>query len=134
MADKTLTVDIVTPEKKVFSGEVECVTAPGTEGYFQLLHNHTPFLSSIQIGEVRLKISGKDHFYSTSGGFVEISRNKVAILAETAEKSEDIDIQRAETAKNRAEERLKSPAENIDDMRAELSLYRAVNRIRIASK
>ncbi len=131
MADKSFTLDIVTPIKNVFSGDVEGVVMPGTEGYFQILHNHTPFMATIQIGEIKVNIDGKDHFYSTSGGFAEINSNKVSILAETAEKADDIDLARAEEAKKRAEERISSGARDMDAERARLSLFRALNRIRV---
>jgi len=134
MAEKTVILEIVTPERLVFSGDVTSMIAPGTEGYFQILHNHAPFLSTLDVGEIRVNYGGKDHFFATSGGFAEISQNKIAVLAETAEKTEEIDVARAEAAKKRAEERLQKHTTDIDVVRAESALYRAVNRIRIAGK
>ena len=134
MAEKTFNLDIVTPTQNVFSGKVESVVASGTEGYFQILPGHTPFLSTLQIGEMRIKIDGKDDYYATSGGFAEVHADKVTILAETAEHAHAIDIERANASKTRAEKFLEDQPDNIDPERARLSLFRAVNRIRTHSR
>ncbi|MCH8286429.1 ATP synthase F1 subunit epsilon, partial [candidate division KSB1 bacterium] len=116
------------------SGKVESVVASGTEGYFQILPGHTPFLSTLQIGEMRIKIDGKDDYYATSGGFAEVHADKVTILAETAEHAHAIDIERANASKARAKKFLEDQPDNIDPERARLSLFRAVNRIRTHSR
>ncbi len=134
MADKSFQLDIVTPMKLVYSGKVESVTAPGTEGYFQVLHNHTPFLTSIQIGEIRIKEKGKKQYYSTSGGFAEVHENQVSILAEAAEKVEEIDLERAEASKLRAQKLLEASEEGVDTDRARYALIRAMNRIQLGSQ
>lgn len=134
MADKTFHLDIVTPTKNVFSGEIESIVASGTEGYFQILPRHTPFLSTLQIGEMRIRKEGKDDYYATSGGFAEVHSNRVSILAETAEHSREIDPDRANEAKARAEKLLASPSDDIDQVRARLALFRAINRIRTLSR
>jgi len=134
MAEKTFILEIVTPEKSVFSGEVESLGAPGTEGYFQVLHNHTPFVCTLQTGEIIVDTDGGKAFFATSGGFAEVSNNKVTVLAETAEKTDDIDVFRAEEAKKRAEDRLQSSDKDIDIERARLALFRALNRIRAAGR
>ncbi len=108
MIDKSFQLDIVTPMEHVYSGEVESVIAPGTEGYFQVLHNHTLFLTTIQIGEIRIKEKGQEQYYSTSGGFAEIHENQVSILAEAAEKVEEIDLARTEASRLRAQNLLES--------------------------
>ncbi len=131
MADKNFHLDIVTPTIQVFSGEVDSMTAPGTEGYFQVLHNHTPFLTTIQIGEIKAKERGKEQRYATSGGFVEVHENSVSILAETAENAEDIDIERAREAEQRAKKWIESQNGEVDMERARLALFRALNRMQI---
>ncbi|MCP4726066.1 MAG: F0F1 ATP synthase subunit epsilon [bacterium] len=132
MAEKTFSLDIVTPGQKVFSGDVESVVAPGTEGYFQVLTDHTPFLVTIQIGEIKVTSSGKDMHYATSGGFVEVNANRISVLAETAEKADEIELQRATESKARAEKRLESGDKELDTDRAKIALFRAINRINVA--
>lgn len=134
MADKNFNLDIVTPTKVVFSGEVQSFSAPGMVGGFQVLLNHAPLLSSIKVGRVKIvDSSGKEMQYATSGGFVEVNANKVILLAETAERSDEIDVKRAEEAKRRANERLEKRA-NVDEERARGALVRALNRLKIAGR
>ena len=135
MADKSFKLEIVTPKKVVFSGEVTSFSAPGVMGGFQVLKSHAPLLSNIAIGEVKLvDVSGTEVHYATSGGFVEVHENKVMLLAETAERSDNIDVQRAESARDRARARLKEKAEELDIDRARLALYRAMNRLKVADR
>ena len=134
MAEKTLYLDIVTPTSSVFSGEVESIVAPGTEGYFQILPGHTPFLSTIQVGEIRTKEKDKEGYYATSGGFAEVHANRVSVLAETAERAHEIDIERAQAAKQRAEKLLDTREDWVDYERARLALFRALNRLRIRAR
>jgi len=134
MAEKSFDLEIVTPEGSVFSGKVESLFAPGYEGYFQILYNHAPYLVSLKIGEIKLRIKNQDNIYATSGGFAEVNNNQVIILAETAENANEINVERAEKSKHRAEERLSKKGEDIDIERAEMSLRRAINRIQIARK
>ncbi len=130
--DKLFKLEIVTPQKNVFSGSVESFSAPGTSGGFQILHNHAPFLTTITIGEVKLRnADGNELAYSTSGGFVEVSNNTVTFLADTAERKDEVDIERAKAAKMRAEERLRKREEDINIARARAALARAINRLRI---
>ncbi len=132
MEDKNFTLDIVTPTKTVFSGAVQSFSAPGEAGGFQILFNHAPFLSSITVGQVKvIDLAGAVSRYATSGGFVEVNNNKVILLAETAERSDEIDVQRAEKARARAAQRLENE-ERIDEERARVALARAINRLRIA--
>jgi len=132
MAEKTLQLDIVTPERLVFSGAVNSIMAPGTEGYFQILPGHTIFISTLQIGEIQVKRDNTLDYYATSGGFVEVHADRITVLAETAERANEIDTQRAQAAKERAEKRLKSADKTVDVDRARLSLFRALNRIRVS--
>jgi len=132
MAEKVFNLDIVTPTKTVFSGEVQSFSAPGEAGGFQILFNHAPFLSSITVGQVKvIDPAGAESRYAISGGFVEVNNNKVILLAETAERSDEIDVQRAEQAKDRAARRLQEE-ERVDEERARVALARAINRLKIA--
>jgi F-type H+-transporting ATPase subunit epsilon len=135
MADKSFKLEIVTPKKIVFSGDVTSFSAPGVMGGFQVLKSHAPLLSTIAIGEVKLvDQSGTESRYATSGGFVEVHENKVMLLAETAERSDEIDVQRAESARERARMRLKEKVEETNIDRARLALFRAMNRLKVADR
>lgn len=134
-ADRLFKLEVITPQKSVFLGEVEGLTAPGVSGSFQVLRNHAPLLASIGIGEVRiLDQAGSELIYSTSGGFVEVNRNVASFLADTIEPKSLIDVGRARAAKERAEERLRNKEPGTDIARAKAALSRAVNRLRIAGK
>jgi F-type H+-transporting ATPase subunit epsilon len=133
MADKTLHVEIVTPKRVAFKGEVTSFSAPGVVGGFQVLYNHAPLLSSLKIGEVKVtEVSGTEIRYAISGGFVEIRDNKVLLLAETAERVDEIDADRAKASRDRAQKRIAEKKHEIDIERARLALYRALNRLKIA--
>ena len=135
MAEKNFQLDIVTPARTVYSGAVQSFTAPGVMGSFQVLFNHAPLLSSVGIGEVKItETSGAQLHLATGGGFVEVKENKVILLAESAESAGEIDIARAEKSKERAEERLVKHYKFIDIPRAQASLARSLNRIKIAAK
>jgi F-type H+-transporting ATPase subunit epsilon len=134
MSDE-LMLEIVTPEKMAFSGTVEDVTIPGTEGEFGVLRGHEALLSSIEIGELNFTKNGKKTYYAVSTGYSEVTSGKVTILIETAEKSDDIDKARAIKAKENAEVSLaKLTKENAEYEKARLALIRAVTRISIAEK
>jgi len=130
-----LNLEIITPEKPIFRDQIDAVTIPGTQGSFQILKNHAPILSSFEIGIIKVRKSDLETYYATSGGTVEVSHNKVLVLADSIEKVEDIDEDRAEQAKKRAEERLrKKHEENIDEARAKAALNRALNRLNAVKK
>lgn len=133
---KKLNVEIITPSKVGYKGDVDSITVPGTNGNFQILYNHAPIISSLEIGEIIVDEQGREKLYFTiSGGTIEVVNNKIIILAESFEKTKDIDIKRAEEAKKRAEERLKKKREeNIDNLRAEFALKRAINRLNSVRK
>lgn len=134
MSDNLLHLDIVTPRKIFFSGEVRSYSAPGVEGGFEILARHAPFVTTLQPGKVRIISKEKEtKVYSTSGGTVEVHGNNVTFLAETIELKDEIDIQRAEAAKQRAEKRLKDKEPGTDFDRAKIALMRALTRIKIAS-
>ncbi len=130
-----LDLEIISPEKKVYSGKVKSVTIPGTKGNFQVLYNHAPLISTFEIGIIKLVLTDdKEIIFTTSGGSTEIMDNKILILSDTVESIESIDIERARNAKERAEKRLSSKGENIDFDRAKVALVRALNRIKASEK
>jgi F-type H+-transporting ATPase subunit epsilon len=132
----TLYLEIITPSKVGYKGNITSLTVPGSKGNFQVLFNHAPIISSLEIGEIKIvEQNGNQTLFATSGGTIEVSHNKIIILAESFERSDEIDIKRAEEAKKRAEERLrKKKEEEIDSFRAEIALKRALNRLRISHK
>lgn len=135
MADKSYKLEIVTPKKVLFNGDVTSFSAPGVLGGFQVLKSHAPLLSNISIGEVKLvDAEGNEHRYATSGGVVEVKDNKVVFLAETAERSDEIDASRAEAARDRARKRLSEKKTGIDLDRARTALFRAMNRLKVADR
>jgi F-type H+-transporting ATPase subunit epsilon len=130
MAEGKLLLEIVTPQGLVFSEEVDEVTAAGSEGEFGVLPGHVPFVTTLKIGILTCKKGNETKYFFVNWGYAEVGPDKVMILADSAERSEDIDIERAKAAMKRAEERLKK-AENIDFVRAESALERAVTRSQI---
>ena len=134
MADD-LTLEIVTPERMAFSGNVEEVTIPGTEGEFGVLRGHEALLSSVDIGQLNFTRNNKKVYFAVNTGYAEVTSNKVTILIETAERSDQIDVNRARRAKDNAEDRLAKIAkdnEEYEKMRA--ALAKAITRISVAEK
>lgn len=125
----TLKIEIVTPDRKVLSEEVEYVGAPGILGEFGVLPSHVPFLSALGVGNLHYKQDGRAHYVFVAGGFAEVSNNQVTILAEVAELATEIDVDRAQKAKDRAEERVTKAKEKMDAARNQAALRRAVARI-----
>ncbi len=133
MADNLIQLDIVTPAKVVYSDEVKSFTAPGVEGSFQILPRHAAFISTIAVGPVKfVDKQNETRRFATSGGTVEVHDNKITMLAESIEATDEIDVQRAEAAKQRAEQRIASKEEGIDIERAKAALFRAINRLKLA--
>lgn len=131
--EKALHIEIITPQKVIFSGDVTSFTAPGSEGIFQVLYNHAPMLSSLAIGVIKtMSLNAKELRFATSGGFAHVFQNKITVLVETAEEAESIDVARAQAALDRAEKRLKANDEKLNQERARLALMRAINRLRVA--
>ena len=132
----TFQLEIVTPEKTVYSGEVERLRAPGTEGGFGVLAGHHPMLASLSIGEMVFSEQEQEpRSIAIGGGFAEVQRDRVTVLAETAELAQEIDVTRAEAALDRARERLAQKRDQqIDEARASLALARAINRLRIGGE
>jgi F-type H+-transporting ATPase subunit epsilon len=131
--ENKLRLEIVTPYGSLFSDEVDEITATGSEGEFGVLPQHAPFITMLKTGMVTCKKGGETLIFFVSGGYAEVGPDKVIILADSAEKSEDIDVERAKAAMKRAEERLKK-AEEVDFMRATLALERATIRVQVAEK
>lgn len=128
----TMQLDIVTPERKVYSEQVEMVIARAEEGDIGILPHHAPYVSPLKVTAVKVKKDGEEFFVAVSGGFIEVRENTVTILAETAEMPGEIDIERAESAKRRAEERLADhKQEHVDFKRAEIALQKAITRLRV---
>ncbi len=128
-------LEVVTPTGPVVSDEVDIVTAPGHGGEFGVLANHSPFLSTIKTGTLSYKKDKKDHYLMVSGGFTEVSNNRITFLVESAEFGQDIDVERAMLAKERAEKRLAEAlqkSEKLNRARAEAALQRAMARLRAA--
>ena len=135
MYEKAFKLQIITPGRVVFQDEASSVSAPGTQGGFQILYSHAPFISTIEVGEIKVRNkNGNDLVYATGGGFVEVKENKVVVLAESAELAGEIDVARAKAANERATQRLLSRDPGIDIERARLSMMRSLNRLRVASK
>ncbi|WP_017726000.1 F0F1 ATP synthase subunit epsilon [Halalkalibacterium ligniniphilum] len=131
----TLHVNVVTPDGKVYEGDVDMVSVKTVEGELGILPRHIPLVAPLTVGAVRLKKDANVDFVAVSGGFVEVRPDQVTILAEAAELPSDIDVERARSAKERAEKRINNAKQDgIDHKRAELSLRRAINRIEVAEK
>lgn len=128
-------LEIVTPEKTVVSEEAQIVMAPGSLGEFGVLIGHTPFFTTLKVGIIRYKdIKGEERFVFVNGGFAEVLPDRITVLAESAERRRDIDVERAKSALKRAQERLEKEAarEDIDFIRVRAALERAMQRIKIA--
>jgi len=133
MAD-TLQLEIVTPEKKVVETAAEEVQIPGKNGYLGILPGHAPLITELSVGEITYKENSTEQRLAVAWGFAEILPNKVTILAETAERPSDIDVERARKAKERAEQRLTSGDTSVDVDRALDALHRAEARLDVASQ
>lgn len=126
-------LDIVTAERQVFSEEVDVVVAPGIDGELAILPHHAPLMTALKPGELRVRRGGEEYSLAVTGGFLEVRPDRVTILADAAERAEEIDIARAEEAKRRAEEELSRTAE-VDGARAEAALRRSLIRIKVGEK
>lgn len=126
-----LFLEIISPSRQVFSGEIKSITVPGTKGRFQVLRNHAPIISTFEVGMIRVDLKDKPKYFATAGGTIEVLNNKVLVLADSIESTDEIDIDRALKAKERAEKRLSEKRPDIDVERAQAALARAMNRIRV---
>lgn len=130
----TIRLEIITAENQIFADDVNAVIAPGIEGVLGILPHHAPLMTMLLPGELVIKKGNEESYFCVTGGFLEVRPDKVIILADASERSEEIDIERAEEAKKRAEERLKVSAPNIDNARAEAALRRSLARIKVAQR
>ena len=127
-------LSIVTAEREVFSEEVDEVVANGVEGQLGILPHHSPLMTTLLPGELLIKQGGEEFYLAISGGFLEVRPDRIIILADTAERVEEIDIARAEEAKRRAEQRLAEKPPGVDMARAEAALRRSLLRLQVAQR
>lgn len=130
-----LHLEVITPEKKVYEDDVDMVIAPGSEGYLGILPHHAPLLTALGPGEFRVKKGGIEEILVVFGGFMDVRGDRVVVLTEAAEPAEDIDAQRAQAARERAQEMLQAGTLSAaDEARARASLQRALVRIRVSER
>jgi F-type H+-transporting ATPase subunit epsilon len=130
-----LTLEIVTPERSLVNEQVDEVQLPGSEGYFGVLPGHTPMLAALQVGELWYRVGAEKHYLAIAFGFVEVLPERVTVLAQLAERPQDVDVTRAEAAKKRAEERLaRGPQSDVDFERARIALMKSLVRLQVATR
>ena len=129
-----LLLEVVTPDKSLVREDVDEVQLPGSEGYFGVLPGHTPLLATLQVGEMWYRIGSEKHYLALALGFVEVLPDRVTVLAQLAERAQDIDIERAEAARRRAEERLSQAAPDMDFERARIAMMKSLIRLQVASR
>mgnify|MGYP001042693260 CR=1 FL=1 len=130
----SIRLDIVTAERVVYSEDVNVVIAPGIEGQLGILPHHAPLMTTLQVGELRVRKGEEEFSLAISGGFLEVRPDRIIVLADAAERSEEIDIARAEEAKRRAQEQLSHRPPAADAARAEAALRRSLARLKVAEK
>lgn len=131
---KQILLEIVTPKKTVFKEKVDVLEAPAVDGLIGILPRHAPLITALKTGLIRIKQETKERYISVSEGIMDVKPDQVNIVARTAELPEEIDVDRAKKAKERAEERLEESSSKIDQARAEGALERAMARIKAAEK
>jgi F-type H+-transporting ATPase subunit epsilon len=129
-----LTLEVVTPDRALVAEQVDEVQLPGSEGYFGVLPGHTPLLATLQVGELWYRIGQEKFYLAVAFGFVEVLPDRVTVLAQLAEKAQEIDVSRAEAAKKRAEERVARPQTDMDFERARVALVKSLVRLQVASR
>jgi F-type H+-transporting ATPase subunit epsilon len=134
MAEGKIDLTVVTPERAIVHEQVDELQIPGAAGYFGVLPGHAPLFSELKIGEVAYRQGDRWFFLSVAWGFVEVQSDHVRILAETAERAQEIDVDRATRAKQRAEQRIAKGGTDIDYARALVALERALIRIQVSTK
>ncbi|MCK8816390.1 F0F1 ATP synthase subunit epsilon [Natroniella sulfidigena] len=126
-------LNIVTPEEVVYDDDIEMVIVRTIDGDRGIMPRHAPLITGLDIGTIRIKANNEEHVLAATKGYMEVQPEETTILVDSAEFAKEIDVERAKAAKKRAEERLNSPKDNINEKRAELALQRALNRLK-ASK
>jgi F-type H+-transporting ATPase subunit epsilon len=129
-----ITLEIVTPDRSLVTAQVDELQLPGSEGYFGVLPGHTPMLATLKIGEMWYRIGQETHYLAIAFGFVEVLPERVTVLAQSAERAEEIDVARAQAAKQRAEERTARSSADIDLERARVALMKSLIRLQVASR
>ena len=131
---KHLTLEVVTPDRSLVAERVDEVEIPGADGYFGVLPGHTPLLATLQVGELWYRQGSEKVYLSIAFGFAEVLPDRVTILAQLAERADEIDIARAEASRRRAEERLAQPVSVMDFERARIALMKSLIRLQVASR
>jgi F-type H+-transporting ATPase subunit epsilon len=131
MAEGKLELQIVTPERLVLAEPVDEVLLPGSEGYLGVLPGHAPLLTALGVGEIEYKVSGKRHHLAVAGGFAEVLRDRVIVLAETAERADEIDLERAREQRARAEAVLRGSPAEAEFEQAQVSFRKALIRLQV---
>jgi len=134
MIPSSIQLQIVSADRSLVNEQVDEVQIPGADGYFGVLPGHTPLLATLNVGQLWYRQGQDKHFLSLAFGFAEVQPDRVTILAQIAEKAEEIDVTRAEAAKKRAEERLVKPTMDIDFERARVALMKSLIRLQVASR
>ncbi len=130
-----LRLEIVTPERQAFEGDVDSVVCPGIEGELGVLPHHAPLLTTLGVGELRIRRGGDEEFFAIAGGFLQVRPDKVVVMAETADMASEIDVQRAEEARREAERALQEGSNEPADLaRARAALQQALLRIQVAER
>lgn len=130
----TTRLDVVTAEREVFSDDVDEVVAPGVEGQLGILPHHAPLMTMLLPGELVIKKGGEEFYLAVTGGFIEARPDHIIVLADAAERVEEIDVARAEEARRRAEQRLAERPPGVDMARAEAALRRSLLRLQVAQR
>ncbi len=130
----TIKLEIITAERQVYSDDVNTVVAPGVEGELGILPHHAPLITMLKPGEVLIRKDSEETYLFVSGGFLEVRPDKIIILADASERCEEIDVERAEAAKHRAEESLKTRVPEVDVAQTQAALLRALLRLQIAER
>jgi F-type H+-transporting ATPase subunit epsilon len=129
-----LLLEIVTPDRALVREEVDEIQVPGAEGYLGILPGHAPLLATLKVGELWYRVGQERHYLAIAGGFVEVLPDRVTVLAQIAERAQEIDVARAEAARKRAEERLARPSADLDLERARIALMKALIRLQVATR
>ena len=129
-----IALELVTPDRALVREDVDEVQVPGAEGYFGVLPGHTPLLATLQVGELWYRVGQEKHYLAVAFGFAEVLPDRVTVLAQLAERPEDIDVPRAEAAKKRAEERIARPQADVDFERARVAMMKSLIRLQVAAR
>jgi F-type H+-transporting ATPase subunit epsilon len=130
----SIALEVVTPDRSILKEQVDEVMLPGSEGYFGVLPGHAPLVATLQVGEMWYRKGQDTQYLAIAFGFVEVLPDRVTVLAQIAERAEDIDPGRAEAAKTRAEQRVSTPTTEIDFERARIALMKSLVRLQVATR